>query len=673
MPRADGGTRGSTPGSYVERYMAREDATSAVYPLSGERIDYFVGDYMSRDGDRATHGPTDGVAFSAESISMSADEVHKASKEMQELFDAGHTVIKTVISFTDEYLKETGAMEPDFVSRHRGDKVGHVDQTKLRLAVQRGMERLSRGFDDLRWIAVAQFDTMHVHVHVAMVDAGFGRLRDDGEQKGCLSKRDMTLLRRGIDSSLTAGKNLHPFSKEVSVQRTRVRSLVSQVALSDVAREDKVRLILASLPENKNMWRAGSHAREMRVANRMAREYVREVMRRPSSAWSDVLSSISAYAEARGSREGLSRAEVEDLVADGVAMVEDGCVNALYATLRDVERQGVANVSPAMASILRETDDVEVPASPMSEMTYRVRAYSRRLEEHRQLRNDFHGARVAYEAASSVSPASVAAFRYYVFEERYQEMCMAKYQHMLPVAAWGMPWREEVRSYLDDYRELEAYRQALLDPAVRTLDVRAAEVWGRERYGIDGCGLMVSAPNLFMDRLQNLASSVEHERSELEFRLSGAGLSFEFNGEALVARVRQKPAHDFEDVKMLDLHDMTHDFDHDVQIPMGYVHMFSDMAKERQELYDGACDYFRDTGQADVISALPGRDVLRMSSFAASLDERPVMTTARTSAGSSSRGELRMQHGIIRTGLDAPATDAIEYALQDIVISDLGI
>lgn len=673
VPRADGGTRGNTPGAYVERYMARVDAIDAIFPLYGENIDAYVNGYMVREGAVVPllHGPRDGVAFTSGNTSMSAAEVRDVSRRIQKLFDDGHTVIKTVVSFDDDYLRETGAMDADFVSTHRGDKVSHVDQMKLRLAITEGVERLSRGFDDMVWVGVVQFDTMHVHAHLAMVDAGDGRTMATGEQRGKLSQADMSRLRRGIDSSLTLGAYVRPYARQVGSERTRARHLVQERVLSDLVREDSVRLILARLPEDKSMWRAGSHRVEMRAANRMCREYVRHVLSRPSSGWSDVIDALDAYAASRAEREGLSEFERESLVARGVARIEDSCVDGVYAVLRDVDSARLEKTPPAVLAIARDTFDIEVPASAMSEMTYRVRTYARRLKDHRGKRDDFHGAVRSYEAAKDVSEASRAAYEYYLFEESYQERVMAKYQHLLPLAAWRRSWTDDVRAYLVHLSELDAWHEVMRDPVLKTLDVRAAEVWGHERYGLDGCGMLLSAPALFAKQMAAREERVRIERENLDFRMAGDGLAIEMlDGPRRRARVVRHPAHDFASVKAMDLHDMSFDFDHELRIPMGFVSQFTELARERQELYDGACDYLRRTGQERVIEALPGNDVARMSAFAAELGQAGVLPSLRGSVGGVAP---RKEVPLIRTGLDRAAIREIEDTIHGLSPRELGL
>lgn len=672
-----GGTRGSTPGAYVERYMARGDATEPIFPLFGTHVDLYVRDYMLR-GDAVVpvdgRGPMDGVAFTQGNPSMSARDVKSLSGRIQNLFESGHTVVKTVVSFDDDYLRETGVLPPGFVSRERGDKRGQLDQMRLRLAISHGMERMSHGFDDLVWVATLQYDTMHMHAHIAMVDAGKGRLRPDGEQRGMLSQADMSLLRRGIDSELTYGRYLRPYARQTSAERVRVRQMVTERATRGLEHDDQMSLIFAALPDDRGLWRASSKRPEMSTAISLARRYVRQIVSDPAVGWSGAVSSVERYADARASREGLSRGEREELVATGVARMEDACVGAVFDVLRDSEPTAAPSKSAVANAILISGEDMDVPASPLSELCYRVRSWSSRIDEHKKYRERFHDARVAYEATEDVAPESEAAFLYYQTEERYQSMALAKYQYLLPLAAWGPDRTDEVRRYLGHLADLQALEAAWRDPVMRTLDAYGAETWGIEAYGQRGCGLAVSAPQLFQERIERVRGIVRREREELDFRLSGDGLVLDcdLSGPRPRGRLRREPAHDFEEVKACDLHDMRYDFDHEVRVPQMFITDFVALARERRERYLAARDYFVGSGQPEVVSALPGRDVMAMSEFADLLGETPSLPTLR-GTGSGTSG-VRAGRGLSKqASLEGRARIEIAREIGDFDISDLEI
>ena len=87
------------------------------------------------------------------------EKVLEASKDIQRNFDAGKTVMKTVISFDQEYLKQMGLVEEEFEVNQKGDYRGNVDQMKLRFAIMNGLQKMSKNYDDLQYVGVIQVDT----------------------------------------------------------------------------------------------------------------------------------------------------------------------------------------------------------------------------------------------------------------------------------------------------------------------------------------------------------------------------------------------------------------------------------------------------------------------------------------------------------------------------------
>src|SRR5699024_2495861 len=179
------GSRGGTPGNYVTRYMAREQAVESLAPIQRVRTDDFIMRYMARDSAVERPGATrqgiktemrqaqgdGGVAFGYGSVSLSDDQLRAASKDIQRRFESGKTVLKTVLSFDESYLKKHGIVGEDFSCQKVGDYRGHIDQMQLRMAVMHGLDRMSggtSGFDDLRYVGVIQVDTEHVHCHLAI-------------------------------------------------------------------------------------------------------------------------------------------------------------------------------------------------------------------------------------------------------------------------------------------------------------------------------------------------------------------------------------------------------------------------------------------------------------------------------------------------------------------------
>ena len=294
-----GGSRGGTPGAYVMRYMARKGATEPVTPIRRRDTEDFILRYMARESatekavsrhqlkDNVLHvSGQGGVAFGYGQPSLSDEGVRRASADIQRLFDEGHTVMKTVLSFSPEYLQETGVVPKGVVAQNKGDYRGHIDQMRLRMAIMHGLERMGHRFDDLRYVGVIQVDTLHVHCHLAMVDAGIGRrVRTEKgfQQKGKLTSTDISLLRRGVDSWLDENQHVAHMSSAVGYERLNVAAFVKRWAHEKVLDESLPQLLLACLPADKTLWRYGSHRPEMRRANSVATEFITELLDRPGS------------------------------------------------------------------------------------------------------------------------------------------------------------------------------------------------------------------------------------------------------------------------------------------------------------------------------------------------------------------------------------------------------
>lgn len=126
------GSRGGTPGDYVLRYMARNLATEGIAPERLQDDDKAILKYMARKEAVETTNSIPkmkrkmrdaqkmAVAFGYGDVALSDEGLKRASKDIQQQFDNGKTVLKTVLSFDEEYLREHGIISEDFVCKKRG-------------------------------------------------------------------------------------------------------------------------------------------------------------------------------------------------------------------------------------------------------------------------------------------------------------------------------------------------------------------------------------------------------------------------------------------------------------------------------------------------------------------------------------------------------------------------
>lgn len=650
-----GGTRGGTPGKYVLRYMARSGATEDITPVRLDDADTYITRYMARKEatekydsvGRIKQGMRDaqglgGVAFGVTGnddigdVSMSHHKIKQVSKDIQHKFEDGKTVLKTVITFTLDYLHKMGIVEPDFVPQKKGDYRGHVDQMKLRLAIMDGMKKMSRGFDDLEYVGVIQIDTMHVHCHLCIVDKGRGRLMDNGEQKGKLSERDRRVLRRGIDMALDEMHPVKMLASSVAYDRRNARCFIKKFTHQTMAQNGTPQFLLACLPKDKNLWRAGTNCKEMQKANAITREYVEQALAEPDSGYDVAMRQIGKYAQERANREDLSEKEQRQLINAGRERLLCDCMNGVYSVLRTIPEERRQVKTPMLETMSMEYNDMAAIADsdPMLEFGFRLRSYSSRLKYHRQERHKYHEAVKEYEAAKDegqVSPESKPLYDFYQVEEEYNAMLMAKYQHFLNF----LPPED---SYEDDFDELMDYRTKMAnlwkmtqDKSMSRRSANSAEDYGQRVYEMHGGRFMVTNPSVLDDRLDAMTNTYKKMADEFEVKLEDNGMFFESDEHS--AHVIKEPAYDFDTVKALDLHHLGYDFPYDTPISKPNVDIFARMAHKRATAFVGAKAYLEQSGQGDVVKELPVKDIKLMNEMADRLQQEPLLLSVKSTAG----------------------------------------
>lgn len=652
------GSRGGTPGEYVTRYMAREMATESLAPIRRQRTDDFIVRYMARENatenlevrDRRTlkrkmaaAQGEGGVAFGYDQVSLSHEQLHAASADIQRLFDRGHTVMKTVLSFDQEYLRKHKIIPEDFVCEKRGDYRGHIDQMKLRLAVMHGLNRMGRMlYDDLRYVAVIQVDTEHVHCHLAMVDAGRGSLAPDGTQRGKISARARSLLRRGVDAWLDEKQTVRHLTSAVGYERRNVLTFVKRWAHQQMLRESLPQFLLACLPEDRRQWRSSSNHPSMRKPNRIVHQIVQEVLDRPGSPMTQAMEGVREYADHRRKAEGLKPEAWQQLVDVGEGRILERSVNAVYALLRQLPEDALRVRTPMLDAMGMDYEELAQRVHANEDETedlvgfgFRMRSFATRLEHHASQRQHYHEQVRAWEAADDqgrAAAASKAVYDFYVEEEEYHARVASKYRKFLaftpPTAEWYKDW-SEVAEYGERILSLESMRR---DQSLRKMkDPTEAERLGREIYGQPG-GRNVAqgdenSMRILEERVRRMRATYAGKLDDLRVVLASKGLKLSITSDPATGRdeatVTPGAEHPFEEVKSLDLHHMRYDFSRDVEVGSRTRAAFVDAARRRTEALDAAMEYLVASGQEDAIDELPVSDVRSMSQLAQAIVADP--------------------------------------------------
>lgn len=656
-----GGSRGGTPGDYVLRYMARDQATEAVAPIRRERVDDFVQRYMARDDAVEAVGLDEGpqlkrrmkskgqgdggVAFGYGQASLSDEDLRAGSADLQRLFEEGHTVMKTVLPFDGEYLKKHGLIDEDFELEKAGDYRGNLDQMKLRMAIMRGVERMGRSqYDDLRYIGVVQVDTEHVHAHLAMVDAGEGHVMPDGTQRGKIDSRSKSLLRRGLDAYLDEKQHVAHLSSAVGYERRNVSTYVKRWAHQQMTREELPQLMLASLPEDRRLWRAGTNREEMAKPNRLAREMVEDVLSQEGSPMASAMSAVQEYATDRATQEedpGPKRRRLQTrLVDQGREQIIDRGVNAVYSALRQLPEDAVQIRTPMLDAMSMDYDQIAQRSWQAQDsgdeqdlvgFSFRLRSYAARRDHHDSQREEYHDKARAWEDAQEQSEQvlpSVALYRFYQAEEEYQAKCASKYRHFLPFSPketnWYQQWRD-AQQYSELLLSLESMRN---DTSLKRMkDPYEAEEMGLQVYGQRGGHLVAqndaAAKKSLGLRAERMRQTYETKVEDLRVAMAGRGLRLEVEVDdegRQHPQVSEAPEHDFDEVKGMDLHRLRYDFSQDAQMSPRVRDSFLEATAHRTEALEAAVEYLQTSGQSDLVSTLPVGDVTAMRTTAAEIE-----------------------------------------------------
>lgn len=645
------GTRGGTPGDYIKRYMARDGASEPLAPVRFVDSDTYVSKYMGRreavetmdsvpkikSRMRQVQG-NGGVAFTENCVSLSDEELRRISRSVQKAFDHGKTVMKTVVSFTGAYLKQNGVVSSDLNIKRKGDYRGHVDELKLRLAVMDGMRKLSGFYDDLNYVGIIQVDTLSVHCHLVMVDMGTGKLMPDGTQRGKLSAKSVQAFRTSLDQSLKQMSAMKSMTQSLEMDRANVKSYIKKFTHKAMSERSLPQFLIACLPEDRNLWRAGNKSDEMKKPNELAREFVFSALNKPGSGYGEALNKIDASLELRRRREGLAPDEFEKLRRKGRDQLVKDCVNSVYNILRQTSRDELSVRTPMLDVMATNQKLLAVKSqdSDFYEFGFKLRSYSSRLDFHKKELGKYREQRKFYEQTENPAPESRALYDFYKNEEEYNLMLLCKYQHFLQFLPAKDDWEEGLRELVSDQDKLDRLMEMNRDESMLTMLDEDAEACGRQKYGLSGGRFRVIAPGVLKVREESLQKSLFNKQRNFNERLELSGLTcVNENG---IWRVQRQLKYDFNQVKALDLHHLEYDFAGDVQVWPGYITQFLEAAQKRYETYLGAKDYLERSGQGEVLRVLPGRDIARMRQVAAGFYERPVLVSARGGSGFIKKG-----------------------------------
>lgn len=643
--RPSGGTRGETPGKFVLRYMARDNATELITPVTKYNDEATISRYNQRrqlvddadsldffnKGFRRLQG-LGGRSFGKNgredlgSVSLSDQGIHDLSKTIQNEFDNGHTVFESVISFDGHYLKKHGLVPQNILV----DKAGHafvkgaykgkLDQMKLRLSIMNGLNQMADRklannlprFDSLAYVGVIQVDTKQVHCHLAMVDKGQGRqimINGRLEQRGMLTKADRENLRQNIDKSINDYEPVHRLSTQITREEQDVKSFTKDYSQKTLNQALLCQLLLTSLPKDKQIWRSNSKDKRMQKANNFIRRYFMQLRRQRQSSYARALKMIAKNKK-------LKEKDVKSLQD----RLTNSCINAVYDRLKQVPDNVKDLNTPIIDAAI---NDVQMPVqNPAEVFMYHLKHYRQRLGVHRQKADDYNAAKIDYlkrQAQGETTPESKVMLDFFEKEEEYHRKLMTKYQLLLPLNSRDQSWKKDYKDFQQKQNEYENWDKALRDNHLINKKAQEAHNYVLQTYN-DSHGQLISiGGNAPQERKMTLRNRFLDSRNKLVMSLAkdNKKLIRDKNGNY---RVENRSSYKFGDVKGLDLHEIENDFNEKPDVPKKVEDQFIQMANERMERYKRVVNYAQNTNQPQILMLIDQDDIVNMYQYAQSLN-----------------------------------------------------
>lgn len=432
------GSRGMNPGNYILQYMARDDAIEQAYVPGAQK-------------------PSDGAAFGRYTIAMLHKELTAISKRIQKAFEKGKTVLKTVISFTHEYLRKMRVISEDFICEKAGDYKGHVDQLKLRKAIQKGYEGMIARYDDPEWVGVIQVDTNHVHCHICLVDHGKGSKVNQkiASQDGTIKAQDSRRIRMGIHNCLESMKELDPQPFFVRQKDDKVFQQIEQYT----QKQSDAFAVSNLLPKGKELWVRGSEA--MKEAD----DYVRVMLER--------------RLRHRYGKE--PDAEVVNRKMD-----------SFYESL-----QKNADLMEQKTSQL---------LNQMSLLKLRLDMHQRELEQYQEDIERFEKSRTSRDA--------VSLLRYYRLMADYHDRMVYKYQRLLYPGPCGKDL-EVFAAYQAQQDLVNRLHDFENDPAAKNMSAAQLQIYGEKHWQISN-GSMLAVEDVWEQSLARQEEILEERLNDLK-------------------------------------------------------------------------------------------------------------------------------------------------------------
>lgn len=228
--------------------------------------------------------------FNRVSDNITEKEKQYTKKLLKEADKSGANMWSIVLSFNDNFLKESGVIQN-----------GILDQKKLKHCVRAGMSEFLQANDfneSAFYLANIHTNTTHVHVHIALSETRSsrqkinvaGKSEDRGKLESKMLRNGKAIFYKNIESP-TAQLHEKNLLKEIdliksrALQNTRatfndeyIKNIVQSRSSSNDKASTLILRLYQQLPSNKKIWRYNSNAKDFKTAKKTLDKLIDQVL-----------------------------------------------------------------------------------------------------------------------------------------------------------------------------------------------------------------------------------------------------------------------------------------------------------------------------------------------------------------------------------------------------------
>ncbi|PTH39430.1 relaxase MobL [Staphylococcus capitis] len=271
-------------------------------------------------------------------------------------------------------------------------------------------------------------------------------------EKGKISKKVKSSMRDALNRSLSKTKDIKPFVKEVGDKKRLTKALTLDTVYYNDATVEKLKTLVAALPNNKKMWRAKSNAKAMQRPHEIANEIIDDIWTKNKDAVNlgEFDEAARLYAETRQHDEKFDDKIKNEQIATAYSQLKEESINMLYKDIRErIKDEDKNNAIPKYSvkgastealknEIVKSVRDNKTETATnhfekLVQFEYKQRSYDQRYKKAQFEKNYYKQELDRYdllEKDSKTSKASKVVRNHYKQEYDYNERIVDKYAYL---------------------------------------------------------------------------------------------------------------------------------------------------------------------------------------------------------------------------------------------------